>query len=66
MHHSHVRVEIIRYAHNFCNKKIRENNNLILVFARNLFRFSFAVKGIRLCVWITKQLNIGVTNLANV
>ena len=60
--------EVIGYARNFCNKKIRENHNLILVFAHNLFSFDFffVVKGIRLCVWRTKQLNIGGTNLTNV
>ena len=67
IHHSHVTGEIIGYAHNFCNKKIRENNNLIPVFAHNLFSFDFffVIKRIRLCVWRTKQLNIGVTNLTN-
>ena len=30
------------------------------------FDFSFVVKGIRLCVWHTKQLNIGGNNLTNV
>ena len=34
----------------------------------NLFsyNFSFVLKGIRLCFWRTKQLNIGGTNLTNV
>ena len=50
----------------FAIKKIRKNNNLIPVFAHNLFSFFFAVKGIRLCVWITKELNVGGTNLTNV
>ena len=55
--HSHLTGEIISYAHDFYNKKIRENNNLIPVFAHNLFIFDFffVVKGIRLCVWRTKQ-----------
>ena len=45
-----------------------ENNNLIPLFAHNLFSFDFffAVKGIRLCAWRTKRLNIGRTNLTNV
>ena len=59
--------EIIGYAHEFCNKTIRENNNLIHVFVHNLFSFDFFffIKGIRLCVWRTKQLNISGTNLIN-
>ena len=28
IHHSHVTGETIGYAHDFCNKKIRENSNL--------------------------------------
>ena len=67
IHHSHITGEVIGYAHNFCDKKIRENHNLIPVFAHNLFSFDFffVVKGISLCVWRTKQLNIGETNLTN-
>ena len=68
IHHSHVTGEVIGYAHDFCNKKMRENHNLIPVFAHNLFSFYFffVLKGIKLCVWRTKQLNIGGTNLTNV
>ena len=68
IHHSHVTGEIIGYAHDFCNKKIRENNNFIPIFVHNLFSFDFlfVAKGIRLCVSRTKQLNIGGTNLTNV
>ena len=68
IHHSHVTGEIIGYAHDFCNKKLRKNQNLITVFAHNLFSFDlfFVVKRIRLRVWLAKQLNIGRTNLTNV
>ena len=68
MYHSRVTGEVTGYAHDFCNKKIRENHNLIPVFAHNLFSFDFffVVIGIRSCVWRTKQLNIGGTNQANV
>ena len=68
IHHSHITREIIGYAHDFCNKKIRENNNLIPIFAHILFNFDifFVVKDVRLCVWRTKQLNIGGMNLTNV
>ena len=68
IHHSHVSGQMIGYAHDFCNKKIRENQTLIPVFAHNLFSFDFifVVKGIRLSVRRTKQFNIGETNLTNV
>ena len=68
IHHLHVTGEIIGYAHDFCNKKITENNNLNPVFAHNLFSFDFFffVKGIRFCVWRKKQLKISGTNLTNV
>ena len=64
----HVTRELKGYAHDFCNKELRDNQNLIPVFAHNLFSFDFffVVKGIRLCVWRTKQLNIGGNNLTNV
>ena len=67
VHHSHVTSKIIRYAHDFRNKNLRQLQNLIPVFAPNLFSFNFffAVKGIRFCVWQTKQLNIGGSNLTN-
>ena len=64
IHHSQVMGKIVGYAHEFCNKKLRETKKLIPFFAHNLF--SFVVKGIRLCVWHTKQLNAGGTNLTNV
>ena len=43
IHHSHITREIIGYAHDFCNKKIRENNNLIPVFANILFSFDISL-----------------------
>ena len=68
IHHLHVTGEIAGYAHDFCNKKLRETQNLIPIFAHNLFSFDFyfVVKGIRLCVWHIKQLNIRGTNLTNI
>ena len=68
IHHLHVTWEINDYPHNFCNKKVRETLNLVPVFTRNLFSFNFffVVKGIRLCVWRTKQLNIDDKDLTNV
>ena len=41
IHQSHMTGEIIGHVHDFCNKKIRENNNLIPIFAHNLFSFDF-------------------------
>ena len=68
IHHSHVAREMKGYAHDFCNKKLRKNQNLIPALAHNLssFDFFFVVKGIRLCVYGTKQLNIGGNNLTNI
>ena len=68
IHHSNVTGNMIRYAHDFGNKKIRKNQNLISAFEHNLFSlyFLFVVKGIRICVGRTKKLNIGGTNLTNV
>lgn len=62
IHHFHVTGEIIGYAHYLCNLKIRENQNVIPVIAHNLFGldFFYVVKGIRICVSRTKQLNIGI------
>ena len=68
IHHSHVSVEIVGYVPDICNRKSKENRNLIPVFAYNLFSFDlfFVVKGIRLCLWRTKLLNVRGTNLPNV
>ena len=68
IHHFHVSSQIIGYAHDFCNKKIGKNQTLIPAFAHNLFSFDFffVVKGVRFCMWRTKQFNIGEKNLTNV
>ena len=60
--------EIVGYAHDFYNKQLRKTQNLIPIFAHNLFSFDllFVVKGIKLSVSHRKQLNIGGTNLTNV
>ena len=62
VHHSHVSGNIIGYAHNFCNQKIKENyKQTISVFAHNLFRFDFffVLKGLRMSAWKTKELQMG-------
>ena len=53
IYHSHVTREINGYAHGFCNQKVRENKKFVPLFAH-----LFVLKGRRLCVWRTKQLNI--------
>ena len=47
---------------------MKENQRTIPVIAHNLlsFNFFFVVKGIRLCVWRTKTIKIGSSNLTNV
>ena len=68
LHHSHVKVEVIGYAHNFCNLKVRENKDVISCIAHNFFGFDiyFFLKVIRLSAWKTKDINIGGTGLTNV
>ena len=41
LHHSHITGEIIGYAHNFCNGKVKENKYKVTIIAHNLFRFDF-------------------------
>ena len=57
--------EIVGYAYDFYNKKQRETQKFIPIFAHNLFSFDFffVVKCIRFCALHTKQLSIGGTNV---
>ena len=68
LHHSHVAGKVKGFGHSFCNQKVPENKNYFSLLAHNLFGFDFffVVKGFRLCVWRTKNLSIGGTNLTNV
>ena len=68
LHHSHMTGKIISYAHYFCNMKVRENQNQFSCIAHNFSGFDmfFLIKGIRLSVWGTKDLNIGGTGLTNI
>ena len=68
LHHSYVTGKIYGYAHDFCNMKVRENQNQFSCIAHNFFRFDmcFLIKGIRLSVWGTKYVNIGGTGLKNI
>ena len=68
IHHSHITGKIIGYAHDFCNERTRENYCTIPIFAHNQFRFDFFLflKGIRLSVWGTTNINTGGKNPTDV
>ena len=68
LHHSHVIGEVIGYANDFCNLKVRENKDVISCIAHNFFGFDiyFFLKAIRLSAWKTKDINISGTGLTNV
>ena len=51
------------YAHDFCNIKVRENQNQFSCIARNFFDMFLLIKGITLSVWGTRDVNIGGTGL---
>ena len=65
IHHSHVTGEIFGYLLDFCNWKVRENKNEILLIAHNLFGFDmfYFIKGYRACAWGSKDLKFGGNNL---
>ena len=67
IHHSHVTGQIIGYAHDFCNWRVRENNYIIPLIGRNFLGFDiyYMVKGYRASVWETTSLNMGGTTLTN-
>ena len=68
LHHSQVTGKILGYAHNFHNMKVRENQNQFFCIAHNFSGFDmfFLLKGIRLSVWGTKNLNICKSELTNI
>ena len=68
LHHSHITGNIIGYADDFCNAKVRENKDMLTFIAHNFFHFDmfFSLKRIRLLVWETKDINSGGTNLTNI
>ena len=68
LHHSHITGKIIGYAHDFCNNKVRENNDNISCIAHNFFGFDmyFLIKGIQVSVWRTKDINIGGSGLTSI
>ena len=72
IHHSHVRRETHGYAHNFCNKQVREfTEKSGLYFScifHNGFRFdmAFLTKRIWLSLWQTRDVSLlasGLTTL---
>ena len=68
LHHLHVTGKIIAYAHDFCNMKVRENQNQSSCIGHSFFGFDrfFLMKGIRLSVWGTKDVNTGRTGSTNI
>ena len=68
LHHSHVTGEVKGYAHDFCNLTVRENYDVVPCIAHNFFRFDmfFLLKGIRLSVWRTDELNIGGNHMVDI
>ena len=68
LHHSHVTGEVKGYAHDFCNWIVRENKDVVPCIAHNFFKFDmfFLLKGIRLSVWRTDDINIGGNNMVDI
>ena len=68
LHHSHVTGQIKGYAHDFCNWSVKENYDVIPCIAHNFFKFDmfFLLKGIRLFVWRTTDINIGGNNMTDI
>ena len=68
LHHSHITGEIFEYSHDFCNWKVEESKNEILLIAQNLFGFNmfYFIKGYRASAWGSKDLNFGGNNLTNI
>ena len=68
LHHSHVTCEILGYAHVFCNLKVRENQTSFTWIAYNFFKFFmfFLLKGLKISVWNTKDINIGGDGLTDI
>ena len=68
LHYSHLTGKIYSYAHDFCNMKVRENQNQFSCIAHNFFRFDrfFLIKRIRLSVWGRNDVSIGGTGLTKI
>ena len=68
LHHSHITGEIFGYSLDFCNWKVEESKNEILLIAQNLFGFDMFcfIKGYRASAWGSKDLNFGGNNSTNI
>ena len=68
LHHSHITGEVKGYVHDFCNWTVRENYDVVPCIAHNFFKFDmfFLLKGIRLSVWRTNDINIGGNNMVDI
>ena len=64
-HHSHVTGKFLGYGHDFCNIKVKENQNHFSCIVHNFLGFDmfFLPKGIWLSVWGTKDQNVGWSGL---
>ena len=67
-HHSHISDKIFRYAHDFCNWKVRENKTELSLIGHNFLDFDifYMVKGYRASCWGTNDFNMGGSNLTTV
>ena len=66
--HRVINVKIKIYIHDFSNMNVRENQTQFSCITHNFFGFNviFLLKGIRLLVWGTKDVNIGGSGLTNI
>ena len=69
LHHSHVTGEIIGFAHDFCNQRVKEKQNADIPFiAHNFFGFDrfYFLKTFVATAWCTKYVNVGGNHLTHV
>ena len=68
LHHSHITGKILRYTHDFCNLRVKENIFQIPVIARNLVGFDlyYFIKRFVAYAWCSKELKIGGNNLTHI
>ena len=58
LHQSHVTGKVLGYGQDFCNMKVRENQNQFTCIAHHFFGFVmfFLLEGIRFLVWGTRHI----------
>ena len=68
LYHSQGTDRIYSYVHDFCNMKIKENQSQFSCRVHNFFGFGifFLIKGSRLSVWETKNINISGSGIASI